>query len=97
MRTNLSFRRKTQLRLGRLENSFGRRELDLGTNSRDAVIFGLEKLAESRDPDTGYHLERNSLYSTRLTSELRRSAKFRDQITLAFVRPIGTPHRDARS
>jgi len=34
--------------------------------TRNAVIFGLEKLAESRDHDTGDHLERISLYSSLL-------------------------------
>lgn len=34
--------------------------------TRDAVIFGLAKLAESRDCDTGEHLERISRYSTHL-------------------------------
>jgi hypothetical protein len=85
--------------LSRVDVEHSRKQMKLGEESlqrtrdlertRDAVIFGLAKLAESRDPDTGYHLERISLYSTRLTSELRRSAKFRDQITPAFVRLIG--------
>jgi response regulator RpfG family c-di-GMP phosphodiesterase len=56
---------------------------------RDAVIFGLAKLAESRDPETGDHLERISVYSTYLASALRRHPKFRDQVTPAFVRLIG--------
>lgn len=32
------------------------------TRTRDAIIFGLAKLAESRDDDTGEHLERISQY-----------------------------------
>lgn len=31
--------------------------------SRDVVIFAISKLAESRDPETGYHLERIRFYS----------------------------------
>jgi HD-GYP domain-containing protein (c-di-GMP phosphodiesterase class II) len=57
--------------------------------TRDAVIFGLAKLAESRDPDTGHHLERIALYSTRLASALRRHPKFRRTVTTSFVRSIG--------
>lgn len=57
--------------------------------TRDAVIFGLAKLAESRDPDTGHHLERIALYSTRLASALRRDARYRDVVTPTFVRTIG--------
>lgn len=57
--------------------------------TRDAVIFGLAKLAESRDPETGDHLERISVYSTTLASVLRKHPKFRDEVTPAFVRLIG--------
>lgn len=57
--------------------------------TRDAVVFGLAKLAESRDPDTGMHLERIALYSTRLASALRKHRKFRDQVTTSFVNTIG--------
>jgi len=57
--------------------------------TRDAVIFGLAKLAESRDPETGYHLERISLYSTRLASTLSRMSRYRSVVTPAFVRLIG--------
>jgi HD-GYP domain-containing protein (c-di-GMP phosphodiesterase class II) len=58
--------------------------------TRDAVIFGLAKLAESRDNETGEHVERMSLYSQRLAAALRRHPDFRDVVTPAFVRLIGT-------
>lgn len=64
------------------------REKDL-VRTRNAVIFGLAKLAESRDPDTGYHLEKIACYSTRLATALRRTARYRQQVTPAFVRQIG--------
>ena len=57
--------------------------------TRDAVIFGLAKLADSRDPETGNHLERISAYSTVLASALRRHPKFQKQVTPGFVRLIG--------
>jgi HD-GYP domain-containing protein (c-di-GMP phosphodiesterase class II) len=57
--------------------------------TRDAVIFGLAKLAESRDPDTGNHLERIAIYSTRLASALRRDPRYVGRITPAFVKLIG--------
>ncbi len=57
--------------------------------TRDAVIFGLAKLAESRDPDTGNHLERIAIYSTRLASELRRNSRYRNQINSQFLQLIG--------
>jgi putative two-component system response regulator len=57
--------------------------------TRDAVIFGLAKLAESRDPETGHHLERISLYSTRLAAAISRDPKYGRVITPSFVRLIG--------
>ncbi len=44
------------------------------TKTRDAVIFGLAKLAESRDSDTGEHLERISLFSTELAATVEKRA-----------------------
>ena len=57
--------------------------------TRDAVIFGLAKLAESRDPDTGDHLDRISVYSTTLAEAISRHPDYRDLVTPAFVRNIG--------
>lgn len=57
--------------------------------TRDAVIFGLAKLAESRDPETGHHLERISLYSTRLATAMRSLPKFHRQVTPGFIRLLG--------
>ena len=57
--------------------------------TRDAVIFGLAKLAESRDPETGHHLERISLYSTRLATALRTLPKFQHVVTPGFIRLLG--------
>lgn len=58
--------------------------------TRDAVIFGLAKLAESRDSDTGEHVERISLYCQRLSAALRRHREYRDIVTPAFVKLIET-------
>ena len=41
--------------------------------TRDAVVFGLAKLAESRDNDTGQHLDRIQLYVTILAGQLSQS------------------------
>ena len=57
--------------------------------TRDAVIFGLARLTESRDLETGNHLERISIYSTRLASAARRDPRFYNQITPSFVKLIG--------
>ncbi len=57
--------------------------------TRDAVIFGLAKLTEYRDSDTGDHLERISVYSTTLASALRSHPKYCEEVTPAFIRLIG--------
>lgn len=57
--------------------------------TRDAVIFGLAKLAESRDPETGEHLERISLYSMRLATALRQIPKYQAVVTPNFIRLLG--------
>ena len=49
--------------------------------TRDAVIFGLARLTESRDLETGHHLERISVYSTRLAAAARHDPRFGGQIT----------------
>jgi len=57
--------------------------------TRDAIIYGLAKLAESRDIATGHHLERISLYSTRLAAAMRNHPRFREVVTPTFVKLIG--------
>jgi len=57
--------------------------------TRDAIIFGLAKLAESRDPETGDHLERICVYVSTLAEALRQHPKFRREVNSAFVRTIG--------
>jgi len=57
--------------------------------TRDAVIFGLAKLAESRDPETGHHLERIAAYSTRLATAIRRHPKYRDAMPASYAQSIG--------
>lgn len=57
--------------------------------TRDAVIFGLAKLADSRDTDTGEHLDRISTYSTILATALSQDPDYSDRIDAEFVRLIG--------
>lgn len=47
------------------------RKVEAGLNSRNALIFGLAKLADYRDTDTGRHLERICRYSELLANRLR--------------------------
>ncbi len=50
-----------------------------------AVIFALSKLSESRDSDTGLHLERVREYCRILATELARRVEFADAINSEFV------------
>ncbi len=60
----------------------------LALESRDLIIFGMAKLAESRDPDTGTHLERVRNYSRVLARHLSGIPKYSDQVDANFVRMI---------
>ena len=56
--------------------------------ARDAVIFGLARLTDSRDEQTGEHLDRISAYATTLAVAAR--TRYPEIITPAFVQLIGT-------
>jgi putative two-component system response regulator len=60
----------------------------LSLETRDMTIFSLAKLAESRDPETGHHLERVQSYSRLLAQELLRSGAYPDQLDAGFVNLI---------
>ena len=60
----------------------------LSLQSHEVTIFALAKLAESRDCDTGAHLERVRSYSRILASDLAEQEKFADRIDSEFVRLI---------
>jgi len=64
----------------------GERLLSLET--RDLLIFSLAKLAESRDSDTGAHLDRVRTYSRIIAEHLSKQPKFHGIINSDFVRLI---------
>jgi len=64
----------------------GARVLSLET--RDVTIFAMAKLAESRDPETGAHLERVRSYSMTLAQHLSGVEKFRNSIDREYIRLI---------
>jgi putative two-component system response regulator len=53
-----------------------------------ATIFAMSKLAESRDDDTGKHLERVQIYCRMLAEELLGRGEFAGEIDAAFVENI---------
>ncbi|HBT77138.1 MAG TPA: two-component system response regulator [Planctomycetaceae bacterium] len=64
----------------------GERILSLET--RDVAIFALAKLAESRDADTGAHLERVQHYCRTLSQQLATIPRYQNTIDAEFVRLI---------
>lgn len=60
----------------------------LGLETRDIAIFALAKLAESRDPETGAHLERVRLYCRALARQLASTHSHRHAVDDDFVRLI---------
>jgi putative two-component system response regulator len=66
------------------------------TQSHLAAIFAMSKLAESRDADTGDHLERMREYCVVLCKELGKSAKYQAPIDESFINDmyIASPLHD---
>jgi putative two-component system response regulator len=64
----------------------GERVLSLET--REVAIFALAKLAESRDPETGAHLERVQCYSRILAQQLCTHPKFSTELDAEYIRLI---------
>nr|WP_319493255.1 ABC transporter substrate binding protein [uncultured Desulfobacter sp.] len=56
--------------------------------TRDIVIFSMAKLAESRDPETGNHLERIRHYSRTLSINLKANQVFADELDESFIENI---------
>jgi putative two-component system response regulator len=60
----------------------------LSLESREVTIFSLAKLTESRDPETGAHLERMREYCRVIAEHLSRQEKFHDQVDGDYVQLI---------
>lgn len=60
----------------------------LSLETRDVAIFALAKLAESRDPETGAHLERVQNYSRIIAEHLADRSGFRGQVDREYVNLI---------
>ncbi|MBX2851379.1 MAG: HD-GYP domain-containing protein [Phycisphaeraceae bacterium] len=69
-----------------LEDEVGERTAK-HTAARNALIFGLAKLADSRDPETGAHLERLCAFSTVLAEQLQREGNH-PEVTDEWIREI---------
>ena len=60
----------------------------LALETRDLAMFALAKLSESRDPETGAHIERVQSYARLLAQYLSTTEQYHDLIDTEFVRLI---------
>ena len=70
-----------------LERLVAKRTADV-LATRDVAVFALAKLAESRDPETGAHLERMQEYCQIVADELGRSGPYVGQVGAQFLQDL---------
>lgn len=63
-------------------------ERTVALESADVTIFALAKLAESRDPETGHHLERVQRYCRILSLACHEHTAYRKMIDAQFIRLV---------
>lgn len=56
--------------------------------AKGAIIFGLAKLAEARDPDTGSHLERIRYYCQLIAQNIRDLPKYKSIVNDEFIEAL---------
>lgn len=62
----------------------------VGLETRDMAIFAMAKLAESRDPETGMHLERVQSYARILAIDLAAQPAYASLVDPEFIRLVYT-------
>ncbi len=60
----------------------------LNLQSKALLVFAMAKLAETRDLDTGEHLERMRTFSKRIAEALAKTAKYKNVITDRFIKSL---------
>ncbi|HMO26199.1 MAG TPA: HD domain-containing protein, partial [Tepidisphaeraceae bacterium] len=71
-----------------LSDRVQRQELERDTAMREVTMFALAKLAESRDPETGAHIERVQSYCKVLAEQLAAEGPYQNQVDAEFIRLI---------
>ena len=74
----------SSVHIGSLE-SYLKNQLEEIKNIKNATIFSLAKIAESRDPETGEHLERIREYAKVLAEELSKASEYASWINNEFI------------
>ncbi len=70
-----------------LEKRIAERTAQLA-RTQQAAVFSLAKLAESRDTETGEHLERIRSYTRAVGEHMARSSAYREQVTDTFLEAL---------
>ena len=81
-----SLTEKWQL-LNRFDSLVQERTMQIA-ETRDIAVFVLASLAESRDPETGEHLERIRSYSHILAEELKKNSPYSEFIDNVFIEDL---------
>ena len=77
-------RKNTEDDCSNLEHLVDQRTAEI-IETRDVTVFALAKLTESRDPETGEHLERLRTYSQILGEQLAEQGPYTDEIDKQFL------------
>lgn len=83
----IAYRQELQYQNQHLEERVGEQVKQIAA-AELATIFALSKLSESKDPDTGAHLERMREYCKVLAQQLSRQPRFQSIINSEFITSI---------
>jgi response regulator RpfG family c-di-GMP phosphodiesterase len=84
MDANISYQRELKDYSEQLEERILERTQQV-VRTQHVTVFALAKLSESRDNETGAHLERMSRYTLALGRQMARTEKYRDILTPTFL------------
>lgn len=79
--------RESRRRFDQLEAAVAARTREIAA-TRDVAVFALAQLAESRDPETGAHLERMRSYAQLLAEQLAVEGPYTDVVDEAFLHDL---------
>lgn len=81
---SILLKKVSSVHIGSLE-TYLKKQLEEIKNIKNATIFSLAKIAESRDPETGEHLERIREYAKALAEELLKDSDYSPWINNEFI------------
>ncbi|ACA87249.1 HD-GYP domain-containing protein [Shewanella woodyi] len=72
-----------------LENEVKRRTQEV-VNIQNVTITAMANLAETRDPETGFHIKRTQIYMKLLATQLSHKEHYREMLTPAYIEQLFT-------